>query len=106
MVSKRSLRWQENDASTLGAEPTEALCPLCGRTLVAGPTVDEHHLVPRSQGGRMKETLHRVCHRKIHQTLKPRELARSFASWEALRAHPEIEKFIEWVRKRPPEFMG
>jgi hypothetical protein len=23
-----------------------------------------------------------------------------------LRGHPEVAKFIEWVRKRPPEFLG
>ncbi|NBV89396.1 MAG: hypothetical protein EBR88_07815 [Betaproteobacteria bacterium] len=81
-------------------------CPLCGRVLVRGPTADEHHLVPKSQGGKEKFLLHKVCHLKIHQTLKPRELARAYNTWESLRAHPEIEKFIHWVQKRPPEFLG
>ena len=27
-------------------------CPVCGRPLIEGPSVDRHHLVPRSQGGR------------------------------------------------------
>lgn len=106
MVSKRSLRWKEGEDDGLpdGDEPSP--CPLCGRPLVPGPTVDEHHLLPRSQGGRDKFLVHRVCHRKIHQALKPRELARDFNTWESLQRHPEIAKFIDWVRKRPPEFMG
>ena len=41
-------------------------CPLCGRPLIPGPSVDEHHLRPRSQGGRDTVRMHRVCHSKIH----------------------------------------
>jgi len=108
MVSKRSLRWKEGQTSTgEGILPEEANdCPLCGRELVQGPTIDEHHLVPRSQGGKEKVLVHKVCHQKIHQALKPRELARTYNTWEALRGHPEIDKFIQWVKKRPPEFLG
>lgn len=108
MVSKRSLRWREGQTSTgddiLPEEEQD--CPLCGRALVRGPTTDEHHLVPRSQGGKEKFLMHKICHQKIHQVLKPRELARQYCSWEALRAHPEIEKFVLWVQRRPPEFLG
>ena len=32
------------------------------------------------------------------------ELARDYASIEALRAHPRIAKFIRWVARRPPDF--
>ena len=60
--------------------------------------------MPRSQGGRDKMPVHRVCHRKIHATFSAKELARGFASWEALRAHPEIAAFVRWVRGKPPEF--
>ncbi|AKJ28372.1 HNH endonuclease [Caldimonas brevitalea] len=69
-----------------------------------GPSADEHHLVPKSEGGRDKTLVHRVCHRKIHATFSEKELAREYASWEALRGHPEIASFIAWVRKKPPEF--
>lgn len=79
-------------------------CGLCGRPLVAGPSVEEHHLVPRSQGGRETVPLHRVCHRKIHAELSEKELARGYATLEALRAHPDIAAFIAWVARKPPEF--
>ncbi|WKB52598.1 HNH endonuclease signature motif containing protein [Eleftheria terrae] len=79
-------------------------CPLCGRPIVPGPSADEHHLVPKSEGGRDKTLVHRVCHRKIHATFSEKELARGYASWEALRGHPEIASFVQWVRKKPPEF--
>ena len=101
MVGKRRLRnlppWQP---------PAEAPgdCPLCGRPLVPGASVDEHHLVPRSEGGVVKELVHRICHRKIHATFTEKELAREFSDWASLRAHPLIADFIGWVRSKPPEF--
>lgn len=79
-------------------------CPLCGREMVAGPSVEAHHLVPRSQGGRATVDLHRVCHRKIHAELTERELRDRFHTVEALRAHPAIADFIRWVAGKPPEF--
>lgn len=101
MVGKRRLRhlapW------TAPAEPPSA-CPLCGRPLIAGASVDEHHLVPRSEGGVAKERVHRICHRKIHATFTEKELARRFHSWQALREHPLIADFVAWVANKPPEF--
>ena len=102
MVSKRALRGTE----PLGTikPPGPAFCPLCGRPLEIGASVDEHHLVPRSQGGRKKETIHRICHRKIHATFSERELAQGFSDWVALKNHPEIAAFLRWVANKPPAF--
>ena len=82
-----------------------APCPLCGRPLIPGPSIDEHHLTPRSQGGKDKHVVHPVCHRTTPQTRSDQQLARRCARWEALAAHPDIAAFITWVRKRPPEFL-
>lgn len=79
-------------------------CGLCSRPLIAGPSVEEHHLLPRSQGGKEKVPLHRVCHRKIHAELSEKELARGYTTLDALRAHPGIAAFIQWVARKPPEF--
>jgi hypothetical protein len=87
------------------AKEEPASCPLCGRTLVPGPSVDEHHLVPKSKRGRDKFLVHRVCHTKIHATLTEHQLATEYHTWEALRAQPEIAAFIAWVRKKPPQFV-
>ncbi|ASG21005.1 hypothetical protein FBZ91_117104 [Nitrospirillum viridazoti] len=81
------------------------LCALCDRPLVPGPSVEQHHLVPRSQGGRVTVPLHRVCHRKIHAELSGRDLAGAYATVDALRAHPAIAAFIRWVANKPPEFV-
>jgi hypothetical protein len=80
-------------------------CPLCGRPLVPGPSVNEHHLIPRSFKGRDTVAMHRVCHGKIHAVLSERELRDHFHTIDRLRAHPEIARFIQWVRRKPPEFI-
>lgn len=102
MVARRALRGVE----PFGPAPAtaELRCPLCDRAIVPGPSADEHHLVPRSQGGRAKTLVHRICHRKIHATFSEKELAREYASWDALRSHSEIADFVRWVAGKPPEF--
>ena len=113
MVIKRSMRANTKAARLLGQQLGPPLpppempepCPLCGRPLIPGPTIDEHHLVPRSQGGKEKFLVHKVCHQKIHQVFTEKQLARQFSSWEQLQSHEDIAVFIEWVKKRPPEFL-
>ncbi|QJE72051.1 HNH endonuclease [Aerophototrophica crusticola] len=87
-------------------EPRESLgpCPLCGRPMLAGPSVDLHHLVPKSEGGKHTVPMHRVCHRKIHAELTEKELRDRYNTAEALREHPAIADFIRWVARKPPEF--
>ena len=66
--------------------------------------MDRHHFVPRSEGGRGARRVHRICHAKIHSLFTGRELATLYGTPEALRAHPEVARFVRWVAKRPPEF--
>jgi hypothetical protein len=73
--------------------------------MIAGPSVDRHHWVPKSEGGRASEQLHKVCHRMIHRVFDERALANEFADPEAVRAHPEIARFVAWVRRQPPEYL-
>lgn len=81
----------------------EALnCFLCGRPL--GRRVEWHHPVPKSRGGRETVPVHPICHRAIHATLDNKMLERSFADAEALRAHPDIARFLSWVRNKDPDF--
>ncbi|HZY18416.1 MAG TPA: HNH endonuclease signature motif containing protein [Ramlibacter sp.] len=100
---KRRRRDQILDALPPAAagDPT---CPLCGRPIPPSQR-DAHHLVPKSQGGRETALLHRICHRQVHALLSEAELARDYASAEALLAHPDVAKFVDWVRTKPPDFM-
>lgn len=81
-----------------------AICPLCDRPMIPGPSLDQHHPVPKSRGGRATVTMHKICHRAIHAMLDERALADAFADFASLRAHPALAQFIAWVRKRPPEY--
>ncbi|MCH2045031.1 MAG: HNH endonuclease [Saprospiraceae bacterium] len=79
-------------------------CPLCGRELAQPYNV--HHLIPVSQGGRFKETvtLHEICHSKIHSLFTEKELANEYHSIKKLLSNEDIQKFVKWVRKHPPQF--
>lgn len=82
---------------------TPVICPLCERPIPPAQR-DAHHLVPKSRGGRETAFLHRVCHRQIHALLTEAELARQYATVEALLAHPPIRAFVDWVRTKPDDF--
>jgi 5-methylcytosine-specific restriction endonuclease McrA len=102
MTGKRRLRHHADTLPPPAEQMAESGCPLCGRPLPNDASVDEHHLVPRSQGGRLAFRVHRICHMKIHSVLSEAELARSYDSWERLQAHSEIATFIAWVANKPP----
>ena len=88
---------------TTGPDP---LCPLCLRPRPPDVPQSVHHLVPKLKGGKGGPTvlMHHICHREIHATLTEAEIARDYATPEALRKHPRLAKFASWVRKRPPGF--
>ena len=87
---------------------SDPICPLCGRPIPPDVPQSQHHLIPKLRGGKGGPTvlLHHICHREIHATLSETELARDFATMEALRAHPRLAKFARWVAKRPAGFQS
>lgn len=80
-------------------------CPLCGRTMIDGPSIDRHHWIPKSRKGTEQAYLHRICHRKIHSVFSEKELGEFYNTPEALITHPQIESFVRWVRKKHPEYL-
>ncbi|RMF40544.1 MAG: HNH endonuclease [Alphaproteobacteria bacterium] len=85
---------------------TMPLCALCQRPIPPGVPADRHHLIPKLKGGRRGPvvTLHRMCHAEIHAALSEAELARDYASIEALRTHPRLARFIAWLAGKPAGF--
>lgn len=96
-------RRKRSDAKSWYEEKPDPTCPLCGRPIPRSQR-DAHHLIPKSKGGRETLYLHRICHRHIHAHFTEAELAASHATIDALQAHPDIAKFVDWVRSRPPDY--
>jgi hypothetical protein len=48
--------------------------------------------------------LHPICHRAIHATASNKDLARLYPTLDALRARPEMARFLVWVANKPPDF--
>jgi hypothetical protein len=80
----------------------EDCCWLCLRPL--GRRVEWHHPLPKSRGGRETVPVHPICHRIIHAQLSNAELARMAQGPEALRALPDIARFLAWIVDKPPDF--
>jgi len=89
-----------------GEGPGDPVCPLCGRPIPPEARQSVHHLVPKLKGGRHGPTvlLHQICHDEIHASLTEAELARDYATPEALRVHPRLARFVRWVAGKPPAF--
>jgi hypothetical protein len=81
-------------------------CPFCNRPIPPGAKQSLHHLIPKLKGGKGGPTvlLHQICHNEIHAALTETELARDYCTIEALKSHPRLARFINWVQKRPPDF--
>ena len=105
MARSRRLRLPDPEPEVPEAEP---VCALCGRPIPADAPKSLHHLIPKMKGGTHGPTvlLHHICHKEIHATLSETELARDYATPEALQAHPRLARFMDWVRKRPPHFLS
>ena len=94
----------ESRAATLQFSVAQvSVCELCDRPIPA-PLRDAHHLIPKSRGGVETVFLHRACHKQIHALFTETELAKRYGSAEALRAHPEMAKFIQWIQDKPSDF--
>jgi hypothetical protein len=81
----------------------EIACPICDR-LIPESQKDAHHLIPKSKGGKTTEYLHRICHRQIHALFTETELAMKLNTALALQEHPEMQRFIHWVKSKPNHF--
>jgi 5-methylcytosine-specific restriction endonuclease McrA len=89
------------------------LCELCERVM---PQLTRHHLIPRKRHRKkrtqrtferadMKERIAMLCqpcHRHIHAVLDNKDLEQNYNTLEALAAQPNIRKFTEWIKKKPP----
>jgi len=90
---------QRTNAQPLPARDEATECELCQRE-VDRYTV--HHLVPRARGGRFgpKAKLCPTCHRQLHAMFTEATLAEELNSIALLRANPQVNSYLRWVRKQ------
>ena len=80
-------------------------CQLCDRDC---PKLTVHHLIPRQQTKRKKQTIGptvdicAACHKQIHTLFPNKELAADLNSIEKLKARTETQVFLGWIRKQDP----
>jgi len=84
----------------------DPICPLCLRVIPKEAKQSLHHLIPKLKGGKGGPVvlLHQICHSEIHARFTEAQLARELNTVEALRAHPDMARFLAWVAKRPATF--
>ncbi len=103
LIEYNAASLQHNQQIFMLNQQARLICPLCNREIPAAQC-DAHHLIPKSKGGRKTNFLHRICHRQIHALFTETELAKTYSHIEQLLAHPEIEKFVTWVKTKPSHF--
>ncbi len=96
-------RKSRQDIRSWYEERPPVICSHCGRFIPEGQR-DEHHLVPKSRGGRETKTLHRICHRQLHAFFTEAELEKNYPTIDALLENEGVGKFVDWVKKKPPGF--
>ncbi|GAA4370206.1 HNH nuclease-like protein HlpB [Hymenobacter saemangeumensis] len=99
-MPRRRLKLSEQVPVSTGRDAS--VCGLCERQVAQ---TSRHHLVPREEGGRYGPTVHlcQPCHSSVHRFLSNRELARRYATVEALRGAEELQTYLSWIRRQRVE---
>jgi 5-methylcytosine-specific restriction endonuclease McrA len=83
----------------LAEEPEPLPCPLCGRP---NYFPSDHHLIPKSRGGKATKTICSDCHNAIHKFWTNKELEKTVHTVEAILADAKFAKHVAWLRKQDP----
>lgn len=90
-------------------------CELCGRR---GELLTRHHLIPRARHNKPRTRrafgrteprkrlawLCRPCHDHVHALFTEKTLGAEFNTLALLAAHPEVSRFVAWIRAKPAGF--
>ena len=90
-------------------------CELCHREM---NPLTRHHLIPRTRHAnkRNKREFDRAdvkqriawlcqpCHDHIHALFTEKTLERKFNTLDSLAKHPDVARFVGWIRNKPADF--
>lgn len=96
----KNMKRQENKNSRPAPPPeTPPRCELCQRE---SARFTEHHLIPRSRGGKFgpKARLCPTCHRQLHAMFSETTLAKELNTIQSLRSDPAFAGYLKWARKQ------
>ena len=93
------VKYQESKNAQRSPYEEPPVCELCLREAVR---FTEHHLVPRSRGGKHgpKARLCPTCHRQLHAMFSEKTLANELNSIERLRSDPDFAGYLKWASKQ------
>jgi hypothetical protein len=80
------------------SKETIEICILCEREV---PFLTDHHIVPKSRGGKDLVAICRDCHRQLHALFENKVLESDLNTVEAIIANDSFVKYLKWVDKRP-----
>lgn len=75
------------------------LCPICERP---NYHPSDHHMVPRSRGGKSTETICGDCHKAIHTCFTNKELEETFHTVEVLLTNEMFVGMVKFISKQDP----
>ena len=93
-----------------------SICELCEREV---DVLSRHHLVPRcklhkrdrKERKKFKNQeipnltyICKPCHSQIHTIFTEKELDQEYNELNKIKEHPEMQKFMEWIKKKPADF--
>ena len=95
--------------------PENRCCELCGRSVTV---LTRHHLIPRTRHTNKRNQrafdradvkrriarFCRPCHNHVHALFTEKTLEREFNTLKALAAHPDVARFVVWIRTKPDGF--
>lgn len=99
-MARKHRGWQDDEGEV--EAPPALICWLCSRPI--GDVTVWHHPVPKSRGGRDQVPVHPICNKTIHANFSNSDLEKRYSTSEALLAHEDIKRFVDWIANKPPDF--
>lgn len=91
----------EAEEASRREDPTH--CVFCGRELVHGPYQGLGTPAHKWDKKFAHVSICPECHKQLTRMHKDRHLGRSLQTVEDVLNNPDFQKFLQWIKKRPPE---
>jgi 5-methylcytosine-specific restriction protein A len=73
------------------------ICPLCKRDV---DKYSDHHLIPKSRGGKELIRICIDCHRQLHALYDNKTLETDLNTTESIIDNEQFSKYIKWVKRK------